>query len=219
MRKKFWLLCLIWMLCLAVPVRALDTPQERDDCSIEVLVRYAGENVQGGSLTAVRVGYVAQENGDWFFFQELTGVKLKDITSPDAPAAQWEFYESNRNVLYSQTKAVEGAPVLFEGLQTGLYLIFQEEAAPGFSPMSPFLVSVPYLEDGEYQYHVTAVQKSELEREPEPSAPPPTEPDPSLPQTGQTNWPIPVMAASGLTLIVIGCLLRFGKKPEEMKNI
>ena len=48
----------------------------------------------------------------------------------------------------------------------------------------------------------------------------PTEPvkpkDPVLPQTGQLNWPVPVMCISGLMLISIGILLR-GRKTENEK--
>lgn len=44
----------------------------------------------------------------------------------------------------------------------------------------------------------------------------PTQPDkPSLPQTGQLWWPVPVLMAAGLFLIVIGLLRRRGNVHEE----
>ncbi|MGN0266871.1 MAG: Cna B-type domain-containing protein [Lachnospiraceae bacterium] len=44
----------------------------------------------------------------------------------------------------------------------------------------------------------------------------PTQPDkPSLPQTGQLWWPVPVLMAAGLFLIVIGLLRRRGNAHEE----
>jgi hypothetical protein len=76
------------------------------------------------------------------------------------------------------------------------------------------------MENGEYQYHVTASIKSELEREPEPTEPEPTDPPdpPGLPQTGQLNWPIPLMVVAGLALFVVGWVLCFGKKREQYEE-
>lgn len=49
--------------------------------------------------------------------------------------------------------------------------------------------------------------------ETEPEKPKPTLPVGSvLPQTGQLNWPVPVMAAAGLSLLVLGWYLNRGKK-------
>ena len=220
--RKIITLMLTLSVLLSFPLTAYahDVPQERDDCSIEVIVRYDGENVDGGTLTAIKVGYVDEENGDYYFCQEMTGVKLEDIASSGAPGVQKEFYLNNQDNydFYTQTQTVEDGKATFSGLSTGLYLIVQDEAALGFSGLGPFLVSVPYMEDGEYRYHVTAAIKSELEREPEsePTEPPPTEPgDPDLPQTGQLNWPIPLMVVAGLGFFVVGWTLCFGKKREH----
>lgn len=46
----------------------------------------------------------------------------------------------------------------------------------------------------------------------------PSEPDvpgePKLPQTGQLNWPVPVMVILGVLLFSIGWVMRFGKKKD-----
>lgn len=222
MKRILTFLIALSVVC-AIPLTAYahDVPQERNDCSIEVIVRYDGDNVDGGTLTVIRVGYVDEEDGNYFFSQEMTGVKLEDIASSGAPAVQKEFYKNNKDNydFYTQTQTVKNGKATFSGLSTGLYLIVQNKAADGFSRMDAFLVSVPYMEDGEYQYHVTASIKSELEREPEPTDPPPTKPDdPKLPQTGQLNWPIPLMVVSGLVLFVVGWLLCFGKKREQHES-
>lgn len=213
----FFALALLYS--LALPAYAHDVPQERADCSIEVIVRYNGEDVKDGTLTAIKVGYVDEEDGDYFFCQEMTGVKLEDIASTDAPADMLEFYQNNKenHEFYVQTQSVKNGKAAFGGLSTGLYLIIQEKAAQGFSKMSPFLVSVPYMEDGQYLYDVTATIKSELEREPESTPPPSTKPDgPKLPQTGQLNWPVPVLAVSGLAMFTLGWALR--KKEERYEK-
>lgn len=222
MKKIFSLLLALALLCcLPLTVYAHDVPQERNDCSIEVVVRYNGENISGGTLTAVKVGYVDEEDGNYFFSQEMTGVRLDDVTSSNAPAVQKEFYDNNRNGydFYTQTKTVKNGKATFSGLSTGLYLIIQETAADGYSKLNPFLVSVPYMENGEYQYHVKASIKLELEREPEPTDPPPTTPDdPKLPQTGQLNWPVPLLVVSGLVLFTAGWGLRFGRKKKQYEK-
>lgn len=218
--KRFFAFLMTLSVLFSIPLTAYahDVPQDRNDCSIEVIVRYDGENVDGGTLTAIKVGYVDEENGDYFFSQEMTDIYLEDITSPEAPKTQKEFYDNNKTNydFYTQTQSVKDGKATFSGLSTGLYLIVQNKAADGFSKLGAFLVSVPYLEVDEYQYHVTAAIKSELEREPEPTTPPPTEPeDPKLPQTGQLNWPIPLMVVAGLAFFAIGWILRFGKKREH----
>ena len=218
--KRILILVIAISVMFAVPLTAYaqDVPQERSDCSIEVVVKYGGKNVDGGTLTAVRIGYVDEENGNYFFRQEFTDLRLDDIASADAAVEQQIFYDNNKSNydFYKQTQSVSEGKAVFSGLRTGLYLIEQKEAAKGFTRMDSFLVSVPYMKNGTYQYHLTAVNKPELERtELEPTVPAPTKPkDPQLPQTGQLNWPIPLMTVAGLTLFAIGWSLCFGKKNE-----
>lgn len=72
----------------------------------------------------------------------------------------------------------------------------------------------PMNESGHYVYEVNAEAKFQLHREPKPTTPPkPSEP--TLPQTGQLNWPIPVLVISGLCLFSAGWILRFGRKKDS----
>lgn len=222
-------LALAMLLSLSVTAFAHDVPRERDDCSIEVQVRYDGEAVSGGTLTAIRVGYVDEDDGNYFFRRVFDDVLLEEIDSAQAARDLQTFYENNRYAyeFETQTVAVNQGVARFENLQTGLYLIVQRTAAPGFTAVGAFLVSIPYMVDGEYQYHVTAAIKSELERPTEtvptePSTPTdptetdptkPTEPEnPKLPQTGQLNWPVPVLTVLGMGLVILGFGLRLRKK-------
>lgn len=205
------------LLSVSLTVHAHDVPQERNDCSIALTVRYDGHDVSGGTLTVIRIGYVDEEDGNFFFSQEMTGILLEDISSPAAAGAQKDFYSNHRNSydFYTQTQPVKDGKATFTGLPTGLYLVVQEEAADGFSELGEFLISVPYMTDGVYQYHVTASIKSELKQEVETAEPEPTQkPDPSLPQTGQLNWPVPLMAAAGIALFIIGWALCFGRRKD-----
>ena len=73
------------------------------------------------------------------------------------------------------------------------------------------MVSVPELTENQtaWQYDVTANPKSEPEHttqpEDNPKADTPTKtPKKNLPDTGILQWPIPVLAGSGLALMLIG---------------
>ena len=74
-------------------------------------------------------------------------------------------------------------------------------------------MNVSYNDNGRYVCDVDILPKSEPEKLPPPTSPStPCKPTaPKLPQTGQLTWPVPVLTAVGL-LLVIGFLLRRGKK-------
>lgn len=111
--------------------------------------------------------------------------------------------------------------VSFTNLELGLYLLVQDVAAEGCIKMEPFLVSVPMEENGGYLYDVDASPKVELAKLPvEPSKPeqPELPGGSKLPQTGQLNWPIPLLVMSGLCLLSAGWLLRFGKRKSDRRE-
>jgi hypothetical protein len=108
----------------------------------------------------------------------------------------------------------------FSDLEAGLYLIWQrpEDATAGYAAIAPFLISVPKWQDGQYTLQVVADPKVPFETEPTeppPSTTPPPPPPPELPQTGQLNWPVPVMAVTGALLIIVGWILCAGRKRCE----
>ena len=202
MKRILSLFLSLFLLCsLALPAHAMK------DGSIEVKVRYNGENITGGQLIAVRLAYV-----DWddYTFKRLTDDKIiTDIGKSSAVSAMVKYYNDTADKSeFTVLKAdVKNGIAKFENLTTGLYLIYQEKAAEGYSKLSPFLVTVPYTVDGKMIYDVTVDSKSELERNPTPPTEPDKEPDEKLPQTGQLTWPIPVMAASGIALFLLGWIL------------
>lgn len=218
------IVCLLFVLTvlmgLCLPVQAKDVPQERNDCSIEILVRYGETNINDGTLTLVRVGTVHEDDGNYSFRRVLDDAAVEDIHTPEAAKAFSEFYQENTDFAFlTKTVDVTDGKAAFTSLPTGLYLVLQQSPAKGYSKLEPFLVSVPLLKDGQYQYNVTATIKNELEREPEPSKPQEPKPNgPTLPQTGQLNWPIPLLAIAGIVLFAAGWLVRFSKKKEQYEK-
>lgn len=212
------LLALALSFGLAVTAYAHDVPDMSRKGSITITFDLPAGLASYGSLTLYRVGDVHEDDGNYSFVpvDELPEAEFsfEDIHSPEL-AKQLAAYigthpMSGTTRIIRRTDGI--ASVTYSTLELGLYLAVQNRAASGYEKLAPFLISVPYMEDGVYVYEVTARAKSELEKIPETI--PHTEP--KLPQTGQLNWPVPVLAAVGLLLFAAGWLLYFGKgKPHE----
>lgn len=243
MRRKIlaWTMALMLLYGSVMTVSSHTVPDLTQKGSIEITFVYNNQPVQGGNLELFRVGEVLEENGDYYFgvLEEFkgSGVSLENVQSPEVAEALAEYAKD----LQGLTKDISSeGKVDFEQLELGLYLLIQEEAAEGFHEVNPFLVSVPKVVDGEYVYQVDASPKVQMEPKgtvppgsippppdttPTPETPPPnTTPPPGsippsdtpkLPQTGQLNWPVPLLAVSGLWLFTMGWVLRFGRKKEK----
>ena len=212
------LVCLIFVFSMSTVAYAHEVPDMNRLCSVTVTMRDGSTVVKGGSLTIYKVGEVVEHDGDYTFQPTgaftACGESFENLDHTADMAARLQAYAQQHSIAGVTTKDIgDDGEVTFDSLTVGLYLIAQHKAAPGYAKLTPFLVSLPYLEDGEYLYDLTANPKTDLEREPEPT-PPPTEPDPSLPQTGQLWWPVPVLICAGLLLFVVGMVLNRRKKSD-----
>ena len=218
--NRIALLLAVCLLCLLpVSVYASEPLDESQKGSITVEMNYDGQAVTGGTLKAYQVGRVQQENGDTFFVKTnpMAGFPgdFSDVSTPKLAEDIAAFVQEHHVEPCAVSENRDGTAV-FSNLELGLYLIVQTESSDGFEPLKPFLVSVPMREDGHYVYQVNADGKFQLHQEPQPTTP--TKPaDPTLPDTGQLNWPIPVLVLLGLILFSAGWILRFGKKHDDEK--
>lgn len=208
--------CLIC--ALSVTVYAHETPDESRVGTVTVDLIYDGKAVKGGTLTAYRVGQVQEDKGDYSFVKTAAMEALpgdyEDIGSPKLAEDVAAFVREHGVPAYKTAENAEGK-ALFTDMELGLYLIVQTRSSDGYEPLKPFLVSVPFNEGGHYEYDVTAEGKLQLHQLPPPSpSPTPAPAEPKLPQTGQLNWPIPVLAVLGLVLFAAGWSLRFGMKKD-----
>lgn len=93
-----------------------------------------------------------------------------------------------------------------------------ENTEPTLPTVGPDETEPDETEPDETEPDETKPDETEPGATTETTAPPQeTKPDenvPKLPQTGQLNWPVPVMVAAGMLLLVLGCWLCFGKKDE-----
>lgn len=211
MKRKLFsvLVAVLLLLTLTVSVCAAQA-----DGSVSVTMSYRGEAVPGGTVTLY---FVAQAGEDAYEFTgdfAGCGISLADISA--AKTAQDLADYALAMGIEGETCAIdENGYACFEKLEYGLYLMVQEEAAEGYVPVTPFLVTVPG-EDGKAD--VDASPKLSVKPAPTESTPPTepattTPPEGNLPQTGQLNWPVPVLAVAGILLFMFGWYLsRTGRK-------
>lgn len=211
-------LALSLLICLPLGASAHPVPDESQNghCSITVTMRYKGKPVSGGTVNLYKVGNVHEDDGN-YSFQPVDALKdviseFGDIQSPDL-AQKLAKQEKKLTPVTSKPVTIgKNGTAEFTNLDLGLYLVVQKTAASGYQKISPFLVSVPYLEEGVYVYDVKTGPKTELEREVKPTTP--TTPHSSsdsggkLVQTGQLWWPVPVLICAGLGCIVVGLFRR-----------
>ncbi len=218
-KQLFPVICILLLLSvLTVNVSALEEPDVSRTGSISITMTYQGTAVPGGSLTLYRVAEVHEENGADYSFRliyENCPVSL-DRLDDAATAQALADYVAENEISGTKLPIRQDGTIYFEDLELGLYLLVQQDAAEGFGKVNPFLVSVPVYQDGSYLYEVDASPKVGLTPT-EPDEPPPDDPPPpDLPQTGQLQWPIPILAIGGLIMVVFGiCLQVYGRKKNH----
>jgi len=224
MKKITALLLALLLLSGALAARAAEMPDPERPGSLCLLLDWEGVPLTGGKVTLYRVADVAQQGGNAVFVLipqlEGTGLSLEDLEDTALPQALAD--KALEKKLPPLQAPVQGGKAEFSQLLPGLYVVTQnrESACDGFEPIDPFLISLPRWEKDGYAYDITAEPKVALEKTPdettEPTEPEPTQPeDTDLPQTGQLNWPIPVIATAGLALFALGWFLCFGKREHH----
>lgn len=220
-RLSVFLLCAALLLGLALSSFAAELPDPSRSASLTLVMEWDDKPLNSGRLTLYRVGDIALDGGNASFVLipalKDSGVSLENPDDTGLPQTLARLAAQQK--LEPITAAIENGKAAFPKLVPGLFVVTQNQAdaCDGFEPIRPFLISLPRWDGNVYVYELTAQPKVSLVTEP--TEPPETEPpkptEPTLPQTGQLNWPVPVMAAAGLALLVIGWYLCFGKKARH----
>lgn len=214
------LLALMLMSCLCLTVSAHSVPDLDTNCSITFNVRYDEKPINGGTLTMYRVGDIVEDDGNYFF--RLT----KDI-DPYQNVEEDMSHDRAEEILgiaqaarvQAITVEIDDGKAVFTDIAPGLYVVAQLRAKSGYEEMSPFLISLPLFDGEKYLSHVEINPKVPIETEPPATTESTSQKPPQkAPQTGQLNWPVPVLTMSGLLLFAIGWALRFGRKKEEYEK-
>lgn len=217
MKKRLLsLLCVFFLLgALAAPAAAVELVDMDAEGSLSVTMTYKGKAVPGGKLTIYRVAEILRDE-DWnYSFRYLPAYQdcelpVENLNSSYLAEALADIVKEDKLTGTRKTISNKGK-VTFTDLELGLYLVVQTTAAPGYSKVEPFVVSVPGRANDRYVYDVDATPKMDVEPKP---TQPPEEPSDKLPQTGQLNWPVPVMLSLGLLCFLGGWCLRSGKKKD-----
>ena len=222
MRKRiFSAICIVMLLSVFTTTAfASESIDMSRTGSIYAQMKHQGTTVGGGSLTLY---YVAEINGIHYSYVEEfshSHVSLGNIRNADTAKALAD-YARGKNLSGTKVQIDKDGKVSFPNLNLGLYLLIQEEAAPGYDTIKPFLVTVPARSSGKYQYDVNAMPKLSLEPKPTTPTTPttPTQPTPpAIPQTGLNQWPVPVLASGGLLLLALGLMLYTSGKKHSHEN-
>lgn len=223
MQKKLIVLLLLPLLVFGIctQVFAVQNVDPDKQCSITFLFEFDSTPLTGGKLTLYRVGQISPDGNQFVLVEPLLqdGPDLSNLEDPSLAKTLNELAIEHN--LPSFTASIADGKAVFSDLKTGVYVVCQlnGEEIPGYAAINPFLISLPQWQNDAYIYDMTASPKVPLQPSAtEPTQPKPTEPvdTPDLPQTGQLNWPVPLMAVSGLAIFGIGWILFFRAKRRDV---
>lgn len=216
--------------------------------SITADLKYNNVPLSGSSLTLYAVGDLVWEDDEYRVLLKDdyrdSDLPVTDLHTKDV-AFQYDAFTKKHDVQGATETADTNGRVLFSSLPVGVYLVSGFQSSSDNLTMDPFLVTVPYLVDGEFVYEMNANPKVSLDFDYSQGDRPETPDNPSddpendvefpdgskdpegdehtpndsekIPQTGQLKWPVPVLSIGGLTLVFVGwwMLLDRGKKPHD----
>lgn len=219
MKKLRFLLVLLLVGMLQVPTLASEGLDLTKEGSISVLMRDSDTKkiVPGGVLTLYRIGEIYEIDGNviWNTSGQFVDLKITDVSlSSQEQAELIAEYVEREKITGSDILIDDAGKAYIDGQSAGVYLLVQKKSADGYEKITPFLVSIP-MKDTEWVYDVDATPKVTLKAEPIPDEP---EEGGKLPQTGQLNWPVPVLTVAGLLLFFTGWALRFGEKETDYEK-
>lgn len=209
------LLLVPMLICAAFAIDLIDK-----DAEVSLTVNYSDSGIPIPNAE-FDVYYVASTSkaSEFTVSAEFEGAGI-DLSTPDEEfwkevTPKLAEYAQSENLSPTATGVTgESGKALFSGIPQGLYLgIGHSVEYKGTIYNSlPFLICVPNREDNSesWTYDVTVNPKPGDIITPTP-APTPT-PDPTLPQTGELWWPVPILLVVGLALIVAGIAVRKGNR-------
>lgn len=236
------LIVLFMMFQMTMELCAQESPDNNRSGSITFSMNYDQKPMEGGSLTIYRVGAIEKKTGQYQFvlLESLEGGDVAQDSLDDPKLAEELTELVREKELDGECASIKNGKAVFSNLKPGLYLVTQgkNDTAEGFYPINPFLISLPMWDGAQYVYDLSGEPKNLPQHKPdkpddpkdpddpkepeepdepddsdEPEEPEKTEvPEETLPQTGQLNWPIPLMASSGVLLFVAGWRLYWGKR-------
>lgn len=229
-RKKGMALSLILILVLSLSMSVFAAfpkvdHSKKGTLSVTMKDINSGKIVPGGTLTIYQVADITlnEDRNDIFVLNDTFKESEVPLDNPESLSVveELEKYINSKQLAGMKRTIDAKGTVILTDLPVGLYLVCQETPAKGYHKMKSFLISVPMTIDGGYLYEVDATPKVEVSPLPPEKKKPhkePSEDKPTsakgerLPQTGQLNWPVPVLGILGICFVGIGMYLRREEK-------
>ena len=166
MRRKMITLCVAALLIFTCSFTAFAQnfdPEKTGAVSVTLTEQYGKKPIAGAELSVYFVATArmnANGNLSYVYTDSFENAGI-DIDDPSL-AVKLDAYVSEQNVAATIITTDENGMATCKDLTLGLYFIRQTGAVEGFSPCTPFLVTVPNEENGEYVYEVNASPKTEV---------------------------------------------------------
>ncbi len=160
-------LSLLLLFCLSFSTFALTTVDLNRKGSVTISMLNNEKPIKGGELTIFNIGNLTQNSSGYDFspteeYEQFEG-NYKDFQSPEFAHSIYA-YTKNNNIKGEQVKKIgSNGEVAFSDLELGMYLVVQSKNAKGYKAVAPFVVALPYSDNGELIYDFTAKPKIEID--------------------------------------------------------
>lgn len=226
MKNKNKILTLVLIFCFIFFINSSKFVYAVQDGILNFTIKYKDEAISGLELSIYQVADLSED-------RDLYRVKspfkyegaFKDIrTTQDHLRLALEFErQSHLTKEFRKLNSDQEGKISFKGLEDGIYLVVQTGAskkASDYTRLQSFLVAVPEYRDGNWDYIVNAIPKTELKAKDKPSKPPespprtpPEKPKESYPKTGDDSH----LSWWFLMLLLSVCLLGLTDKKKNKK--
>jgi hypothetical protein len=131
--------------------------------SVTLTEKTQNEPIVGAELSVYYVANVILDANGKLIYNYTEDFKQFDTALDDtALATKLDAFVSEHSLPSIKITTNAAGTALCDGLPLGLYFIKQTGAVEGFAPCTPFIVTVPNKNDGEYVYDVNASPKTEV---------------------------------------------------------
>ncbi len=166
MRRKLWILCITVFLIVSClqPVSAQEfDPAKTGTVSVTLTQPQSQAPLVGAQLQVYFVATVGMDAGGNLHYAYTDSFQNSEIDLNDpALAVKLDAFVSEHNISSFSITTDESGTATCTELTLGLYLIRQAVAVEGFSPCTPFLVTLPGTDADGYVYEVNASPKTEV---------------------------------------------------------
>ena len=168
MSRKIITVCITIILIFACAGRVLAEefdPSKTGSISVTLVEQKQKEPIVGAELSVYYVATVSKDAEGKLLYDYTEAFAPLDVALDDAAlAAKLDAFVSQNNVPSIKIITNAQGTASCDALPLGLYFVNQTGLVEGFAPCTPFLVTIPNENDGEYVYDVNASPKTDVAR-------------------------------------------------------